>query len=108
MSRMIRSGALAILFAAGLSGAALAQDTPATTDEPTPAIANTEANNSATPVPGANSFTEDQVVERLTEKGVTGITGLIKDENGIWRGTGMSGGKAVSVALDYQGNIFVQ
>jgi putative membrane protein len=33
---------------------------------------------------------------------------LNKDDQGIWRGTAMKGGKSVNVTLDYQGNIAEQ
>jgi hypothetical protein len=60
------------------------------------------------PLPGANSFTETQVRERLEAAGFTGATGLRKDEQGIWRGTAMRNGSSLPVAVDYRGNIFQQ
>lgn len=106
MSNFIRSSAMAMVLTAGFAGVAWAEDAPAAADAPKPAIVTQDANNAAAPVAGANSFTEDQVTDRLKEKGITDITGLAKDADGIWRGTGMQNGKSVSVALDYQGNIF--
>jgi hypothetical protein len=60
------------------------------------------------PLPGANSFTESQVRERLESGGFTGATALRKDEQGIWRGTAMRNGVSTPVAVDYRGNIFQQ
>ena len=60
------------------------------------------------PVAGANSFTESQARARIEEKGFGQVTGLKKDDKGIWRGTAMKDGKSTSVALDYQGNIVTQ
>jgi hypothetical protein len=54
---------------------------------------------------GANSFTEGQASERFREAGITGVTGLAKDDNGIWRGRGQYQGRSVEVGLDYRGNI---
>jgi hypothetical protein len=60
------------------------------------------------PLPGANSFTETQVRERLEANGYSAVTALRKDEQGIWRGTAMRNGASAPVAIDYRGNIFQQ
>ncbi len=60
------------------------------------------------PLPGANSFTENQVRERLESGGFTAPTSLRKDDQGIWRGMAMRNGVNTSVAVDYRGNIFQQ
>jgi hypothetical protein len=57
------------------------------------------------PVPGANSFTEGQAKSRLEAAGFTDISGLQKDDQGIWRGQAKHAGQQVAVALDYQGNV---
>lgn len=57
------------------------------------------------PFEGANSFTEDQARERALAWNVTDVTGLTLDDQGIWRGTGIVGGEAVSVAIDFKGNV---
>ena len=33
------------------------------------------------------------------------MAGLKKDDDGIWRGTGMQDGKTVQIAVDYKGNV---
>jgi hypothetical protein len=58
--------------------------------------------------PGANSFTEDQVRSRLEAQGLTNVTELRKDDQGIWRGKATRNGQQVSVALDYKGTIQAQ
>ena len=58
--------------------------------------------------PGANSFTEDQARSRFEAQGLTNITDLRKDDQGIWRGKAMRNGQQVSVALDYKGTIQAQ
>lgn len=104
-----------IVFTAGL---AMAQTTPpasppatrppaATAPATPPAVSTTErrAVNAAALENGANSFTEGQARSRFEEAGITGVTGLTKDGNGIWRGRGQWNGKAVTIGLDFRGNM---
>jgi hypothetical protein len=99
-----------IIFAAALVGAsaltAFAQTTPATsTNGDTPAVATSDTKNPAAPVKGANSFTEAQAKDRMEKAGFSEVKDLKKDDSGVWRAAGMRDGKAVMVALDYQGNV---
>lgn len=57
------------------------------------------------PLPGANSFTEAQVRDRLEKNGFSQVSGLALDAQGIWRGKAMQSGKEFQVAVDYRGNI---
>jgi hypothetical protein len=57
------------------------------------------------PLKGANSFTEGQARDRALARGYTEVTGLKKDDDGIWRGTASMDGKNVGVAIDYKGNV---
>jgi hypothetical protein len=66
---------------------------------------NADSKTAAAPVSGANSFTEGEARKRLESHGYSNVTGLAKDDQSIWRGKAMKDGKAVDVALDYQGNI---
>ncbi len=61
--------------------------------------------NADQPAKGANSFTKRQAAGRIGKKGYTHVTGLTKDGDGVWRGTGMKGGQSVQVWLDYKGNV---
>ncbi len=54
---------------------------------------------------GANSFTEGQARSRIESAGFTQVTGLHKDDQGIWRAKAMRDGKPVEVGFDYKGNI---
>ena len=54
---------------------------------------------------GANSFTEGQTKSRLEGAGLSNVTDLKKDDDGIWRGKAMRDGKSVTVGFDYKGNI---
>ena len=71
----------------------------------TPAVSTSGVNNPAAPVPGANSFTEDQAKSAIQKAGYTDVSALKKDDKGIWRGTASKDGKSTPVALDYQGNV---
>ncbi|TPJ52423.1 DUF4142 domain-containing protein [Mesorhizobium sp. B2-6-4] len=82
----------------------IAASTPAS-DSTTPAANSTTTTNSAAPVPGANSFTEDQAKSAIEKAGYADVSALTKDDKGIWRGTASKDGKSVPVALDYQGNV---
>ncbi len=57
---------------------------------------------------GANSFTEGQARTRLEGAGLSNVTELQKDDQGIWRGKAMRNGQSVTVGFDYKGNIGVQ
>ena len=58
------------------------------------------------PLKGANSFTEGQAKDRAIAHGnLDKVSDLKKDDDGIWRGTGSQGGKAVQIAVDYKGNV---
>ncbi len=99
-----------ILLAAAFMGASALGAFPQTTTAPatdgdTPAVATPDTKNATAPVEGANSFTEEQAKERLSEAGYADITGLMLDDKGVWQAKAMKDGKAVGVALDYQGNI---
>ena len=116
----------ALAITACFSGAALAQDattstskgTDTTTGSSNAAVNNTGNQGSSVNASGtinvvapsalekgANSFTEGQARTRIESAGITGVTGLHKDDMGVWRGTGTRNGKSVQVGFDYKGNI---
>jgi hypothetical protein len=58
-------------------------------------------------LPGANSLDEGQAKSQIEAKGYSNVSGLQKDNHGIWRGKGtMEDGRSVAVILDLQGNIY--
>ena len=71
-----------------------------------PAVRTEEGNNASRPVAGANSFTEGEAKSRIEARGFANVTELKKDDQGIWRGKAQQNGRNVSVALDFQGNVF--
>src|SRR5262245_29855560 len=113
-----------IVFLIGGIDAAMAQQTPPSTQPPPPAVtepktppktppAITEPKTppkapstaEKPPLPGANSFTEGQARQRMQDAGFANVSGLAKDQQGIWRGTATYAGKQVKVALDFKGNV---
>jgi hypothetical protein len=56
-------------------------------------------------VAGANSFTMAEARQHIEAKGYTHVTGLKKDQSGVWRGRATLNGNAAPVSLDYQGNV---
>ncbi|MBA1145397.1 DUF4142 domain-containing protein [Mesorhizobium neociceri] len=84
---------------------AVTGDAAPTTSSTTPAVTTTGTTNPAAPVPGANSFTEEQAKTRIQDAGFTDVSALTKDDKGIWRGQATKDGKNTMVALDYQGNV---
>ena len=78
------------------------------TDKATPDGMAPGAHTNAKLERGANSFTAGEVKSRLEKAGFTDAKDLKKDDEGIWRGKAMHGGKAVSVGLDFKGNVAAQ
>lgn len=70
--------------------------------------AMTTGSDAGAPLPGANSFTENQAKERIADAGLTDVGALTKDAEGIWRGKAKRGGDAVDVAVDFKGNVVVK
>jgi hypothetical protein len=85
--------------------AASAQNPPAQSGPNNNAINSTGQNNSNAPVAGRNSFTEGQAKSKIEEAGYSNVTGLKKDDNGVWRGKASKGGSTASVSVDFQGNV---
>jgi putative membrane protein len=81
------------------------QDRPGGSSSTTPAVRSPNTTNPQAPVPGANSFTEGQAKSRIESKGFSQVSGLQKDDQGIWRGKAMKDGKSVDVSVDFQGNV---
>jgi hypothetical protein len=84
--------------------AAIAQNPPAQSGPGNPAV-NTTGNNANNPVAGANSYTEGQAKSRIETGGYTNVSGLKKDDQGVWRAKATKDGKSVDVSLDFQGNV---
>jgi hypothetical protein len=94
MSRKIAT-VLSLALVAGAWSVASAQTAPPATEK-------------GAPQPGANSFTEGQAKERMERAGYTEVTGLRKDDQGIWRARAKRGDRQVNVSLDFRGNVTAQ
>lgn len=96
----------ALLMGAALlaSTAAMAQTPPAKSGPNNNAVNSSGQNNSNAPVAG-RSFTEGQAESAIEKAGYTNVTGLKKDDNGVWRGKASKGGSSTSVSVDFQGNV---
>lgn len=57
------------------------------------------------PARGANSFGADQARGRIADRGFQDVSGLSKDDDGVWRGRATKDGRQVGVWLDYKGNV---
>jgi hypothetical protein len=82
---------------------------PANPDAKTPAVNSPNSPpNPGAPAAGANSFTEGQAKSRIEGKGYSSVMELKKDASGVWRGKAQKDGKAVTVSVDFQGNVVAQ
>jgi hypothetical protein len=72
------------------------------------ALAQTAATETKAPEAGANSFTEAQAKDRIEQAGFSKVTGLRKDDQGIWRASATKGDAQVNVSLDFRGNVTTQ
>ena len=60
------------------------------------------------PLKGASSFSEGQAKDRAMAAGFTSVSSLVKDGDGMWRGSAMKDGKSVKVVIDFKGNVVSQ
>lgn len=88
-----------------MATSALAQTPPANDGPGNRAVNQPNTNNPGAPVAGANSFTEGQAKSRIEGSGYTNVSGLRKDDSGVWRGKASKDGKSTDVSLDFQGNV---
>ena len=88
-----------------IASVACAQNMPAQSGPPNPAVKSMNENNSSTPVAGANSFTKGEAAKQIEAKGYTHVTKLKKDKSGVWRGMAMKDGQKGPISVDYQGNV---
>jgi opacity protein-like surface antigen len=94
-----------------LASSAMAQtqtQNPPAQDSPQNSAINSQDSSNRqvnAPVAGVNSFTEGQARSRIEKMGFADVTGLKRDDNGVWRGRAMKGGQMVDVSVDYQGNV---
>jgi hypothetical protein len=86
------------------SAAPSSQETAAASGNSNQTVATTNA-NAPTPARGANSFTEGEARSKIESNGYSNVSGLTKDDNGVWRGNAQKGSQQAQVWLDYKGNV---
>jgi hypothetical protein len=101
----MRSIVLTTVLIGLCTSVAFAQNMPAQSGPPNPAIKSMDKNNSSMPVAGANSFTRAEARSHILAKGYSNVTGLKKDQSGVWRGKATKDGQSGPVSVDYQGNV---
>ncbi len=57
---------------------------------------------------GSNTLTEKQVQRRLMRAGLSNVSDLVLDENGIWRGKAERSGINLRIGVDRLGDISTQ
>ncbi len=90
---MIRTIAIAAALATSLAALPALAETPAATSTAT----------EAGPAAKGNLFTEKQARTHLLHLGYTNVSGLTKDENGVWHGSATKDGNTRTVAVDVKG-----
>lgn len=102
----MRNSIVAAAIFTVVASAAMAQgQTPPTQNGPQNGAINSSDKQLNAPVKGRNSFTEGEAKSRIEARGLTNVTKLQKDDNGVWRGQATKNGAPVDVSLDYQGNV---
>ena len=101
---------VALALAVGLSSSGLAHAQSgaphANPDAPqNSALKDPHSQKAGSPAAGRNSFTMGQAREHIEKAGFTGVTGLMKDHDGLWQGRARKDGRRVHVAMDFQGNV---
>ena len=102
MSRLTLMAATLLLLASAPAGA---QSQPAQSGPGINAVNSSDQNNSNKPVAGRNSFTEGQAKSRIEDAGYSNVSGLKKDDQGVWRGKADKAGAKSDVSVDFQGNV---
>ena len=97
--------ALALATSLSLAGAALAQPSGGPDAKGNAPLKHAHTVNDGSAKRGANSFTQKQAMEHIAKSGFTGVTGLAKGDDGVWRGQAMRDGQTVNVAMDFKGNV---
>ena len=98
----MRISATLLVGAAFLAAPALAQTAPAKNNA---AVKHAHTVDDGGARRGANSFTQAQAREHIVKSGFTNVSALVKDKDGVWRGTATKGRRTVHVGLDFKGNV---
>ena len=91
------------MLAAAVSTGAIAQDRQSSPHNP--AVKDSTVHVVARPARGHSSFTQGQARVRIAKAGFTSISGLRKNNDGVWQGRAMKRRHPVTVMLDFKGNV---
>ena len=98
--------ALALVAALGFAGAASAQVPTGGADAKGNApLKHAHTVNDGGAKRGATSFTQKEAMRHIEHAGYTGVSGLEKGKDGVWRGTATKDGSARQVGMDFKGNV---
>ncbi|MBV8189111.1 MAG: hypothetical protein JOY64_28560 [Alphaproteobacteria bacterium] len=59
----------------------------------------------AAPLKGIGGISEGEAKDRALAAGYSAISSLVKDGDGVWRGSAMKDGKTTKIAIDDKGNV---
>lgn len=100
--------AIALTISLGASGFAAAQTAAPAANPNAPQNSAVKAPHDmkpGAPAAGHNSFTKGQAKGRIEKAGYSGVSGLVKDKDGLWQARAKKDGQTVNVALDFEGNV---
>lgn len=104
MKTMISAAAVAV--ALGLTaGPGLAQPSGGPDAKGNAPLKHPHTVNDGAAKHGHNSFTEGQARTHIEKAGFTGVSNLVKGDDGVWRGKAMRDGQTQDVAMDFKGNV---
>ncbi|RXG88033.1 MULTISPECIES: hypothetical protein [Bradyrhizobium] len=101
MSRLTLLAATLLLLA---SAPARAQSQPLAKRAGKQAVNSSDQNNSNAPFAGRNSLADGQAKSRIEGAGYSNVSGLQRDNEGVWRGKADKAGTKTDVSVDFQGN----
>jgi hypothetical protein len=101
----VKRSALIVCATLLAATSAFGQNPPAQSGPNNNAVNSAGQNNSNAPVAGSNSFTEGQAKSKIEGAGFANVSGLKKDDSGVWRGKADKGGSPTEVSVDFQGNV---
>jgi len=103
MRKVIVGAAFALLATSAMAQQPIVP--PAANAPQNGAINSSDKAPPSAPVAGRNSFTQGEAQSRIEANGFTNVTGLQKDDSGVWRAQATKGNQNMTVSLDYQGNV---
>ena len=101
----MRNVVLLAIFGLGLSGLAVPASAEQAESHNNAMLKHRHTVNDGTSRRGANSFTQGQARQHIRNAGFTDVSTLRKDQNGVWKGMAVKGGRKTMVEVDFKGNV---